>query len=151
MWFVDAKGVQGRPWGGAATTHALPKDREVTLSCGAHRPFVLVDEDESVALLPIGGPAATKPAALMRDADFGEDEQRERAEFTVGDELGVVRLSVGGALAIREVKADAMGCGLRVSWRGGPPWGETVQSCTTPASSFIRNAMREPSGALRNQ
>src|SRR5438552_13028453 len=50
-----------------------------------------------------------------------------------------------------QVKAEATLQELRVTWVVGPPFGETVQNCTMPASSFIKNAIREPSGELRSQ
>src|ERR1035437_1643136 len=50
-----------------------------------------------------------------------------------------------------QVNAEAIGHGLLVICRKDPPQGETVQNCTTPASSFIRKAISEPSGELRSQ
>ena len=50
-----------------------------------------------------------------------------------------------------QLKDDAMSREFLVTCLVGPPLGESVQSCTTPASSFFRNAMAEPSGAERSQ
>jgi hypothetical protein len=49
------------------------------------------------------------------------------------------------------VKAESTDQRLLVTCLTAPPLGETVQSCTTPASSFIRKAIWEPSGELRSQ
>lgn len=49
------------------------------------------------------------------------------------------------------VNADETPVSFRVTCRGTPPPGDTVQSCTTPASSFRRNAICAPSGEARNQ
>ena len=132
LWFTDGKRVHGRPWTGPATKSDLPRDKDAALVCGQHRAFALLDEEDGTSLLVLGGgDAATldggKPTdagkggdvgkmavspgatALLKEADFGEDDQRERAEYTVGDDLGVVRLAVSGAVAMREVKAGVSG------------------------------------------
>ena len=49
------------------------------------------------------------------------------------------------------VKAEAIPDGLRVICRSAPPRAGTSQSCTTPASSIIRNAICVPSGDARSQ
>jgi len=46
---------------------------------------------------------------LIGGADFGGDEERGHDEFTVGDDLGIVRFGSDGALALREVKGDVVG------------------------------------------
>lgn len=91
----------------------LPKEREVALVCGAHRAFMLLEHDEGadVGVVDTGSSdaggatlaqaLATRP--LLREADVGDDA-RERAEYVVSGELGVVRLAGGGALAWRETK-----------------------------------------------
>jgi hypothetical protein len=120
LWFTDGKRVHRRPWSGSATHSELPKDKDAALVCGAHRAFALLDEDEGTTLLALGGGgeadagkadvgAASLPLSVLKESEFGEDEQRERAEFTVGDELGVVRLASSGAVALREIKAGALG------------------------------------------
>ena len=48
---------------------------------------------------------SSRPTKLLEEKQFGEDDQAERSEFAVGDDIGVVRLSVSGAIAIREVKS----------------------------------------------
>ena len=49
-----------------------------------------------------GEPAGPLRVAI-RDVDFGEDEEREHEAFTVGDALGIVRISASGGIAMREV------------------------------------------------
>ncbi len=99
--------------GAAAGAVDVPRDREVALACGAHRAFVVLEHDDGADLgvaettagdagsISLAPAVATKP--LLREGELG-DEARERAEYVVGDELGVVRLSSGGALAWRETK-----------------------------------------------
>jgi hypothetical protein len=91
----------------------VPKEREIALVCGAHRAFVVLEHEEGADLgVVTTGPSdagtsllaqalVTRP--LLREADVGDDA-RERAEYVVADELGVVRLAGGGALAWRETK-----------------------------------------------
>ena len=91
------------------------RTRTPSLVCGAHRAFALLDEDDGTSLVVLGGadadagadagraphsvrerPPQSQPppraGALLKESDFGEDDQRERADYTVGDDLGVVRL-----------------------------------------------------------
>ncbi len=80
----------------------VPKDREVALACAAHRAFVVLEHDDGADLGVLDGATlATKP--LLRDAEL-EGDARERAEYVVGDELGVVRLAQAGTLTWRETK-----------------------------------------------
>jgi hypothetical protein len=129
LWFTDGKRVHRRPWSGSATHSELPKDKDAALVCGAHRAFALLDEDEGTTLLALGGGGeadggkadaggasasstivgAAASLSVLKESEFGEDEQRERAEFTVGDDLGVVRLATSGAVALREIRAGALG------------------------------------------
>jgi hypothetical protein len=108
LWFADAKSVSARPWGGGTSRLELPRDEDAALVCGAHRAFALLDEDDGTSLMAFGtndGGASSSPVvSLLKEADFGNDEQRERAEFTVGDDLGVVRLASSGSLTLREVR-----------------------------------------------
>jgi len=135
LWFTDGKRVHGRPWSGAAIKTHLPRDRDAALVCGQHRAFALLDEEDGTSVLllggggggggggdagtalgDVGGPAdggklAVAPGAvsLLKESDFGEDDQRERAEYTVGDDLGVVRLAASGAMVMREIKGGVTG------------------------------------------
>ena len=136
LWFTDGKRVHGRPWSGAAIKSALPHDQDAALVCGQHRAFALLDEEEGTAVMVLGGGADSDAGAdagrgagrdatrvsdggkvvasssaisLLKESEFGEDDQRERAEYTAGDDLGVVRLAASGAIAMREVKAGIAG------------------------------------------
>jgi hypothetical protein len=114
IWFTDGRRVHARPWTGRPARFDLPKDKDAVLVCGVHRAFALLDEDDGTSLVPFGGtsPArgdggvdagASRPVQLFAESEFGEDDQRERPEYTVGDDVGVVRLGVSGAIALREV------------------------------------------------
>jgi hypothetical protein len=108
LWFIDGDHAEARPWAGSPARSALPKDKDASLVCGAHRAFALLDEDNGTSMIMLGSPgASTKagvPVALLQESELGDDEQRERAEFTVGDDVGVVRLATSGTVMLREVK-----------------------------------------------
>jgi hypothetical protein len=112
LWYADGKRIHSRPWSTSPTRAELPADKEgAVLVCGAHRAFGLVDDDEGTSLLSWGGTDGGKAGVtlttVLKESEFGEDEQRERSEYTVGDDVGVVRLSVAGAVSLREVRAGA--------------------------------------------
>lgn len=117
VWFSDGSKASSRPWAGSAGTKGekvdLPKEKDASLLCGQHRAFAVLEEDERTSVLPLGhppvdaGPHAIGPVTMMRDNDFGEDEQRELSEYTVIDDVGFVRLSASGALAIRELTSGS--------------------------------------------
>lgn len=130
LWFTDGKRVTSRPWTGSTTRSDLPKDKDAALVCGTHRAFALLDEEDGTSVLLLGAPSSDDAGAraadagvhardggssaavavqLLKESDFGEDEQRERSEYTVGDDVGVVRLAVSGAVSLREVKGGAPG------------------------------------------
>lgn len=114
LWYTDGKRIHSRPWAASATHASLPGDKEgAVLVCGAHRAFGLLDEDDGTSLVSWGGvdggAGGVTLTSLLKESEFGEDEQRERSEYTVGDDVGVVRLSVGGAVSMREVHAGAAG------------------------------------------
>lgn len=106
---ADAKKIGVEPLGAGdagtlASSTDTPKDREVALACGTHRAFAVLEHDDGADVAELGsraGALATRP--LLRDAEL-EGDTRERSEYVVGDELGVVRLSAGGALVRRETK-----------------------------------------------
>jgi len=129
LWSTDGTHVRHWPWAGKPSHGSFPKDHDAVLVCGATQGFALLDEDRGtsvVALTPSpsaaldasarvpdasarAGLVLGAPVPLLTEADFGEDEQRERADFTVGDELGVVRLGASGAIAMRTLVAGAPG------------------------------------------
>jgi hypothetical protein len=83
------------PGSGATTRQALPPDKDTSLLCGPRRAYAVIEEEEKTALLPLGGDAGSG-VTLLREHDFGDDEQRELAEFAIGDDVGVVRLGGSG-------------------------------------------------------
>lgn len=112
LWFTDGTKASVRPWNGAPHTVALPKEKEASLLCGATTAYAVIEDDDKTSLTVLGAAGgATRGAThvVVREADFGEDEQRELSEFTVGDDVGVVRLSRSGAIAVRELKGGALG------------------------------------------
>ncbi|MBS2018943.1 MAG: hypothetical protein JST00_39115 [Deltaproteobacteria bacterium] len=121
LWSTDGTHVRARPWTGKPAYGSLPKEKDVAFTCGTHRAFALLDEDNgtSVSVLTAGGADAGVPAEggvqiappvpLLVDSEFGEDEQRERSDYTVGDDLGVVRLASSGLVAVRELSGATAG------------------------------------------
>lgn len=108
VWFSDGVNAFSRPWLGAPARVRLPKEKDASLLCGQHRAFAVLDDDDKTLALPLGeggGAAVT----MVREDDFGDDEQRELAEYTVGDDVGFVRLGTSGALAIRELTGEGAG------------------------------------------
>jgi hypothetical protein len=106
VWFSDGSHAVARPWSGEPVKIDLPKDKDASLMCSLHRAFAVLEEDERTSILALGGDAGTtpgKPVTVVRENDFGEDEQRELSEYTVGDDVGVVRLAASGAVMLREV------------------------------------------------
>ncbi|MDB4933887.1 MAG: hypothetical protein JWP87_859 [Labilithrix sp.] len=115
LWYTDGKRVHARPWSGSPTRSELPKDKDAALVCGVHRAFALLDEDDGTSVVILGGgegdagATTSSPTKLLKESEFGDDDQRERSEYTVGDDVGVVRLGVSGAVTLREVKSGAPG------------------------------------------
>jgi hypothetical protein len=115
LWYTDGRRIHSRPWKASPTRTSLPADKEgAVLVCGAHRAFGLFDDDDGTSLMTWGGvdggaAAGVSLTSLLKESDFGEDEQRERSEYTVGDDIGVVRLSVAGAVSMREVRGGVPG------------------------------------------
>jgi hypothetical protein len=99
FWTSDGAKATSYAWPGSSTSHALPKERDASLLCGTHRAFAVLESEDQTDLLPLPGSASV---TLVRDADFGDDEQREVSEYTVGDDVGVVRVGASGAIALRE-------------------------------------------------
>lgn len=102
VWFSDGAHAVARPWSGASMTLQLPKEKDASLLCGHHRAFAVLEDEDSTSVLALGSESGA-PVTMMRENDFGEDDQRELSEYTVGDDVGFVRLASSGALAIREV------------------------------------------------
>jgi hypothetical protein len=121
---TDGRHVTARPWSGEPSRVDLPKEEDASLVCGAHRAFVVLEEEEKTSLVVVGDHGHDRPRAseaadgglvaeprvvLVEESAFGDDDQRERAEYTVGDDLGIVRLGATGSLAMRELKGGVLG------------------------------------------
>jgi hypothetical protein len=106
FWTSNGTTATSHPWSGASTDVTLPKDRDASLLCGAHSAFALLEGEDQTEILPLPG---RTPITLVRESEFGDDEQRELSEYTVGDDVGVVRLGASGAIAIREWSKGAVG------------------------------------------
>jgi hypothetical protein len=109
--------IRARAWSdlSIADVVAVPRDRDPSLVCGDRAVVVLGDGDEDLtatAFVP-GEGAALAPAVVIRDADFGEDEEREHEPYAMGDDLGILRVGGSGAVALRELPLG----GLPKPWR----------------------------------
>jgi hypothetical protein len=98
--------VRARRWSepDARDVVVLPPNRDPSLVCGDHVVVVLGDGDDDLTastLVP-GDAVAGPPIVVLRDTDFG-DEEREHQAYSIGDDLGLVRVGASGALAMREV------------------------------------------------
>jgi hypothetical protein len=103
--------VMARGWAEAAPRQvgSVPTDRDPALACGDHDVVILGDGDDDLTMAPLTpGDAANHPATVaLRDSDFGDDEEREHDAYTVGDDLGIVRVASSGAVAIRDYPRGA--------------------------------------------
>jgi hypothetical protein len=102
-----ASRVLARAWS-EADAHpvtSIPADRDPALLCADHDVVALGggDDDLSATVLTPGEAAARPPFTFVRDADFGDDDEREHYPYTVGDDLGIVRVGSSGALWLRRV------------------------------------------------
>lgn len=108
VWFSDGAHASSRPWAGSPVRVSLPKEKDASLLCGQHRAFAVLEDEDKTSALVLGGEGGS-PVTMIRENDFGEDEQRELAEYTVGDDVGFVRLASSGALAVRELTSEGAG------------------------------------------
>jgi hypothetical protein len=103
--------VKARRWSEseARDVAVVPSDRDPALVCGDHDVVVLGDGDDDLtasAFVP-GDAAARPPIVALRDTDFA-DEQREHDAYSIGDDLGLVRVGVSGGVAMRDVPRGAV-------------------------------------------
>jgi len=109
--------VRSRRWTEAAAREvvALSPERTPELVCGDHAVFVLNDGDDDVTsnVFTPGDPTGEPPVVAIRNADFGDPEEREHDAYTVGDDMGIVRIGISGAIAMREISR----AGARTPWR----------------------------------
>ncbi len=102
--------VLARSWAEASPSAALriSSVRDPALACGDHLAFALGDGDDDLTAASFApGSAAKAPAVVVRDADFGEDDEREHDAYTIGDDLALLRAASSGALALRTVPHGA--------------------------------------------
>jgi hypothetical protein len=109
--------IMARAWAEPAARQvgSVPTDRDPSLVCGDHDVVVLGDGDDDLTMATLTpGDAAPHPSTvLVRDSDFGDDEEREHDPYTVADDLGMVRVASSGAVALREVPRG----GTPTAWR----------------------------------
>jgi hypothetical protein len=108
--------VLARRLGDAAAREVLSvsPDRDPALVCGDHAVVVLGDGDDDLTATAFVPGAAAKPRVVaIRDADFGDDDEREHDAYTLGDDLGLVRVGSSGAVALREIPRDS----VPTAWR----------------------------------
>lgn len=109
MHWSDGRAITGRAWSGAPLTpHTLAEEKEASIFCSTRAAFALVDDEDGVSVMRLDGDAGA-PVPLWRDAELAKDELRERGEFVVDQDFGLVRLGASGALVLREVRAGALG------------------------------------------
>ena len=135
-----------RLWGAAASRDVaiIGPDREPFLVCGAHRLYAL-GQGETDVTLAIGDADAGRVRRLIGAKDFGDDEEREHDEFTVGDDLGVVRLGGGGQIAVREAKGGELGAWRKLTTT--IPGDDDVVAVDGDAHALIVVTTREVPGA----
>jgi hypothetical protein len=113
--------ARGRSEVGAHDVLTLPVDHAASVLCGDHDVFALGDGDDDLtatAFVPEDRQAPA-PAVILRDAEFGDDEERDHHAYVFGDALGIVRVSSSGALALREVTRAGAGPWHRLKHKVG--------------------------------
>jgi len=96
--------VRTLPFGtsSAASPLSLPEERDPALLCATHTVFALGDGDDDVTLSVVGDHTRA-PVRVIQDAEFRGDEERGHEVYSVGDVPGIVRLGLGGSVAVREI------------------------------------------------
>jgi hypothetical protein len=99
--------VRARRWSSSAIGDVLglAADRDASLVCGDHAVIVLGEgEDDTTAtsFLP-GDPAAPPSVVAIRDSDFGDDDERERHAYSLGDDLGLAWVGDSGTIMLRDL------------------------------------------------
>jgi hypothetical protein len=119
-WIVPHPGpahVLSRRWSEAVAREvmAISPERTPALVCGDHDVFVLGDGDDDVtsSVFAPGDATGQPPVVVIRNADFADAEEREHDAYTIGDDMGIVRVGGSGAIAMREISR----AGGRTPWR----------------------------------
>ncbi len=90
-------------WSAPTSIGTVTRDLDPLLACGSHRVFVLEEGSEEIGLSVFPANKDAKgPVSLIAASPNDNDDEREHDEFTVGDELGVVRATARGKLLLRE-------------------------------------------------
>lgn len=111
-----ASRVMTRTWSAPSGRSVLTvgSDRDPALACGDHAVVALGDGDNDLTAASfIPGTPVQGPTVVIRDADFGEDDERDHYAYTIGDDLGLVRIADSGAVALRELPRG----GTPTPWR----------------------------------
>lgn len=97
-------------WTDKTTIGTVTRDLDPLLACASHRVYVLEEGDEEVGLSVFPKEKDMKgPLPLIAASPSDSDDEREHDEFTVGDELGVVRATARGKLLVREATPNLGG------------------------------------------
>jgi len=116
--------ARARTWGDA-TVHdvaIVPSDRAASVLCGDNDAFLLGDGDDDLTSTTFSPEErqAAPPTVVIRDSDFGDDDERDHRAFTTGDTLGLVRVSGSGAIALRDVSRSGASPWRRLKHKIGP-------------------------------
>jgi hypothetical protein len=136
-----AKGthVKLRAWSasGAHDESGPSLSDDFTLTCGAHRAYVVVEGDEGTAtrVFTVGDPSATQPITIAPSA-LGRDEERDLFAWADGDEVGVVRIAQSGSVTAADVHANAI-APLRADGARVPPEDDVVAIDADARSVFL--------------
>lgn len=122
----------------------IAAEREPVIVCGAHRVYAL-GQGEDDTTFATSEPSGGGRSMLLTTSDFGSDEERELAEYSVGDDLGVVRIGSGGQVAIRETKADGLGPWRRL--KATVPADDDLVAVDADARATFVLTTREAAGA----
>jgi hypothetical protein len=122
IWVVErpdgSSRVVARRWSAGESHDILMVSAEhdpPALVCADHTAIVLADGDDGLTAMAVtpGDTAVPRPTLVLRDSDFGDEEERDHEAYSVGDDLGLVRIGAGGSLALREVPRG----GVPTPWR----------------------------------
>jgi hypothetical protein len=97
-------------WESPREAASLPLERTGSLVCGDSEIILLAEGDEDVTATFLGATflgGTAEPVVVARDADFPRDEEREHEAFSIGNQLGLLRVGGSGAMAVREVAPGA--------------------------------------------
>jgi hypothetical protein len=104
--------VRARGWSSAAPVDLghVPAERDPTLVCGDHDVFILADGEDDLTVAAATGvwAAAGSPTVAILDGDFGEDKERQHEAYSVGEDLGIVRVGDSGVMSWREMHGGVL-------------------------------------------